>query len=278
MIKLGENQELYIVKFADFGAYLNDQEGVTEQSILLPKKQVPEDAAVGDCLSVFVYKDSKDRPIATTSHPLITTGHLAVLTVKEVTDIGAFLDWGLEKDLFLPFKEQTSKVRPDHSYLVRLYIDKSKRLCASMKIYQALSSEHDYEKDDWVSGTVYSINPEIGTFVAVDDQYFGLIPLNELHTKLSVGDTVNVRVIRVREDGKLDLSPRNKAYLQMDTDSQLVMETIKSYDGVLPFTDKASPDVIDRELGLSKNAFKRAVGRLLKQDKIEIKNGTILTK
>lgn len=278
MIKLGENQELYIVKFADFGAYLNDQEGVTEQSILLPKKQVPEDAAVGDCLSVFVYKDSKDRPIATTSHPLITIGHLAVLTVKEVTDIGAFLDWGLEKDLFLPFKEQTSKVRPDHSYLVRLYIDKSKRLCASMKIYQALSSEHDYEKDDWVSGTVYSINPEIGTFVAVDDQYFGLIPLNELHTKLSVGDTVNVRVIRVREDGKLDLSPRNKAYLQMDTDSQLVMETIKSYDGVLPFTDKASPDVIDRELGLSKNAFKRAVGRLLKQDKIEIKNGTILTK
>lgn len=278
MIKLGENQELYIVKFADFGAYLNDQKGVTEQSILLPKKQVPEDAAVGDCLSVFVYKDSKDRPIATTSHPLITIGHLAVLTVKEVTDIGAFLDWGLEKDLFLPFKEQTSKVRPDHSYLVRLYIDKSKRLCASMKIYQALSSEHDYEKDDWVSGTVYSINPEIGTFVAVDDQYFGLIPLNELHTKLSVGDTVNVRVIRVREDGKLDLSPRNKAYLQMDTDSQLVMETIKSYDGILPFTDKASPDVIDRELGLSKNAFKRAVGRLLKQDKIEIKNGTIRTK
>lgn len=251
---------------------------MTEQSILLPKKQVPEDAAVGDCLSVFVYKDSKDRPIATTSHPLITIGHLAVLTVKEVTDIGAFLDWGLEKDLFLPFKEQTSKVRPDHSYLVRLYIDKSKRLCASMKIYQALSSEHDYEKDDWVSGTVYSINPEIGTFVAVDDQYFGLIPLNELHTKLSVGDTVNVRVIRVREDGKLDLSPRNKAYLQMDTDSQLVMETIKSYDGILPFTDKASPDVIDRELGLSKNAFKRAVGRLLKQDKIEIKNGTIRTK
>lgn len=278
MIKLGENQELYIVKFADFGAYLNDQKGVTEQSILLPKKQVPEDAAIGDCLSVFVYKDSKDRPIATTSHPLITIGHLAVLTVKEVTDIGAFLDWGLEKDLFLPFKEQTSKVGPDHSYLVRLYIDKSKRLCASMKIYQALSSEHDYEKDDWVSGTVYSINPEIGTFVAVDDQYFGLIPLNELHTKLSVGDTVNVRVIRVREDGKLDLSPRNKAYLQMDTDSQLVMETIKSYDGILPFTDKASPDVIDRELGLSKNAFKRAVGRLLKQDKIEIKNGTIRTK
>lgn len=278
MIKLGENQELYIVKFADFGAYLNDEEGVTEQSILLPKKQVPEGAQVGDRISVFVYKDSKDRPIATTSHPLITMGHLAVLKVKEITDIGAFLDWGLEKDLFLPFKEQTSKIRPDHSYLVRLYIDKSRRLCASMKIYQALSSEHDYEKDDWVTGTVYSINPEIGTSVAVDDQYFGLIPLSECHIRLSVGDSVNVRVVRVREDGKLDLSPREKAYLQMDADSELVMETIKSYDGVLPFTDKASPAMIDKELGLSKNAFKRAVGRLLKQNKIEITGGTIRAK
>lgn len=278
MIRLGENQELYIVKFADFGAYLNDEEGVTEQSILLPKKQVPDGAVIGDRLSVFVYKDSKDRPIATTSHPLITMGHLAVLTVKEITDIGAFLDWGLEKDLFLPFKEQTSKIRPDHSYLVRLYIDKSQRLCASMKIYQALSSEHDYQKDDWVTGTVYSINPKIGTFVAVDDQYFGLIPLNELHSRLSVGDSVSVRVIRVREDGKLDLTPRDKAYLQMDADSELVMETIKSYDGVLPFTDKASPAVIDKELGLSKNAFKRAVGRLLKQNKIEITDGTIRAK
>lgn len=278
MIKLGENQELYIVKFADFGAYLNDEEGMTEQSILLPKKQVPEGAQVGDRISVFVYKDSKDRPIATTSHPLITMGHLAVLEVKEITDIGAFLDWGLEKDLFLPFKEQTSKIKTNHSYLVRLYIDKSQRLCASMKIYQALSSEHDYEKDDWVTGTVYSINPEIGTFVAVDDQYFGLIPLSECHTRLSVGDSVNVRVLRVREDGKLDLSPRDKAYLQMDADSELVMETIKSYDGVLPFTDKASPAMIDKELGLSKNAFKRAVGRLLKQNKIEITGGTIRAK
>ena len=147
-----------------------------------------------------------------------------------------------------------------------------------MKIYQALSSEHDYEKDDWVTGTVYSINPEIGTFVAVDDQYFGLIPLNEVHTRLSVGDSVNVRVLRVREDGKLDLSPRDKAYLQIDADSELVMETIKSYDGVLPFTDKASPAMIDKELGLSKNAFKRAVGRLLKQNKIEITGGTIRAK
>ncbi len=129
-----------------------------------------------------------------------------------------------------------------------------------------------------MTGTVYSINPEIGTFVAVDDQYFGLIPLSECHIRLSVGDSVNVRVVRVREDGKLDLSPREKAYLQMDADSELVMETIKSYDGVLPFTDKASPAMIDKELGLSKNAFKRAVGRLLKQNKIEITGGTIRAK
>lgn len=278
-MELGRKQKLVVVKAVDFGVYLGDRPDAGETDrVLLPGKEVPEGTKEGDQMEVFLYKDSSDRLIATTRTPALMMDQVGFLKVAQVTKIGAFLDWGLEKDLFLPFKEQTSKIRPDHSYLVRLYIDKSRRLCASMKIYQALSSEHDYEKDDWVTGTVYSINPEIGTFVAVDDQYFGLIPLSECHIRLSVGDSVNVRVVRVREDGKLDLSPREKAYLQMDADSELVMETIKSYDGVLPFTDKASPAMIDKELGLSKNAFKRAVGRLLKQNKIEITGGTIRAK
>lgn len=278
-MELGRKQKLVVVKTVDFGVYLGDRPDAGETDrVLLPGKEVPEGTKEGDQMEVFLYKDSSDRLIATTRTPALMMDQVGFLKVAQVTKIGAFLDWGLEKDLFLPFKEQTSKIRPDHSYLVRLYIDKSRRLCASMKIYQALSSEHDYEKDDWVTGTVYSINPEIGTFVAVDDQYFGLIPLSECHIRLSVGDSVNVRVVRVREDGKLDLSPREKAYLQMDADSELVMETIKSYDGVLPFTDKASPAMIDKELGLSKNAFKRAVGRLLKQNKIEITGGTIRAK
>lgn len=278
MIKLGEIQELYIVRKADFGVYLNDTMGDNLGSILLPKKQVPENAAIDDAIEVFVYKDSDDRPIATTTIPYITLNQLAALEVKEVTDIGAFLDWGLEKDLLLPFNEQTMKPREGDKYLVKLYIDKTERLCASMKVYHSLTTEHSYEKNDWVDGIVYSVNPEMGVFVAVDNQYFGMIAKSELRKKLYIGNQVHVRVTKVREDGKLDLTFHKPIQEQMDADAQLVLDAIESYDGTLPFTDKASPSVIDHELGLSKNAFKRAVGRLLKQDMILMENGTIRRK
>ena len=275
MIKLGENQELYIVKFADFGAYLNDEEGVTEQSILLPKKQVPEGAQVGDRISVFVYKDSKDRPIATTSHPLITMGHLAVLKVKEITDIGAFLDWGLEKDLFLPYKEQTNKVHEGEEVLVSLYIDKSSRLCATMKVYHYLKTNSPYIVGDMVTGVVYEQSDNFGVFVAVDGQYSGLIPKQEAQGNYKVGEELTFRVTQVREDGKLNLSAKQKAHIQLHEDAQSVYEIIQDFEGVLPFDDKASPEIIQREFGLSKNAFKRAVGHLLKEEKIELKNHKI---
>ncbi len=275
MIELGKLQTLYMVKRTNFGVYLNDEPGKLDGRILLPKKQVPEEMKTGDAIEVFVYKDSEDRLIATTSIPKVTLGGLAVLKVVSLSSIGAFLDWGLEKDLFLPFKEQTQTVREGKEYLVTLYIDKSERLCASMKVYEALSTDSPYQKEDHVTGTIYSINENLGVFVAVDNQYHGMIPAKELHQKVYIGDTVQARVTRVREDGKLDLSLREKAYIQMDADCELVMSTIESYDGVLPFTDKASPAVIQRELGLSKNAFKRAVGRLLKQGKIQINPGGI---
>lgn len=270
MIELGKLQTLYMVKKASIGVYLNDEPGKLDGRILLPKKQVPRDMRNGDAIEVFVYKDSEDRPIATTQIPKLTLSGLAKLKVVSLSSIGAFLDWGLEKDLFLPFKEQTQTVREGKEYLVTLYIDKSERLCASMKIYDLLSTDSPYQKDDHVTGTIYNLNENFGAFVAVDQTYHGMIPSRELQTNLYVGDVVNARVIRVREDGKLDLSLREKAYLQMDADCELVMQTIESYDGVLPFTDKAKPAVIKRELGLSKNAFKRAVGRLLKQGKITI--------
>lgn len=270
MIELGKLQTLYMVKKASIGVYLNDEPGKLDGRILLPKKQVPKDMCNGDAIEVFVYKDSEDRPIATTQIPKLTLGGLAKLKVVSLSSIGAFLDWGLEKDLFLPFKEQTQTVREGKEYLVTLYIDKSERLCASMKIYDLLSTDSPYQKDDHVTGTIYNLNENFGAFVAVDQTYHGMIPSRELQTNLYVGDVVNARVIRVREDGKLDLSLREKAYLQMDADCELVMQTIESYDGVLPFTDKAKPAVIKRELGLSKNAFKRAVGRLLNQGKITI--------
>ena len=270
MIQLGKFQDLYIVKKKEFGVYVNDQKDVTEGSILLPAKQVPDGARIGDQISCFVYKDSEDRPIATVHIPKITLGAIRPLRVKEVSKIGAFLDWGLEKDLFLPFKEQLGHIRPNKEYLVSLYIDKSDRLCATMKVYERLLSDSPYQKGDQVTGTVYRVNPEIGVFVAVDNRYFGLIPKKEIYDNYRTGDQVNARVTEVRSDGKLNLAVRDKAYLQMDTDSETILNAMESFGGYLPFGEKAEPDKINRELKMSKNAFKRALGHLLKEGKIEI--------
>ncbi|MEG0216099.1 MAG: S1 RNA-binding domain-containing protein, partial [Hungatella sp.] len=159
--------------------------------------------------------------------------------------------------------------------LVALYVDKSERLAATMKVYPYMSNASSYQKDDKVSGTVYEINDNLGAFVAVDNRYYGLIPQKELYRDVHEGDVIEARVTKVREDGKLDLSPRDKAYVQMDSDALLVMKVLDTCGGILPFTDKADPETIKREFGLSKNAFKRAVGHLLKDGKIKIMDTTI---
>lgn len=274
MIELGKIQTLVVQREKDFGVYLGP-EGDDRQAVLLPRKQVPEGTKPGDSLEVFVYKDSEDRMIATTAVPKLQVGETGVLQVKDVVKIGAFLDMGLEKDLLLPFKEQSHRVRPGEDCLVALYIDKSGRLAATMKVYPYMSAESPYKKDDRVTGTIYEINDTLGAFVAVDNRYFGLIPKKELYGNFHPGDVVEARVVKVREDGKLDLSPRQKAYLQMDEDAQLVLKVIDEFDGVLPFNDKARPETILREFQMSKNAFKRAVGRLLKENKIRITEKTI---
>lgn len=273
MIELGVKQKLTIINQTDFGVYL----GIPgrEDKVLLPGKQVPAEAKVGDSIEVFVYRDSSDRIISTVNEPALTLGETASLQVKSVSDIGAFLDWGLEKDLFLPFKEQTTSVEVGKSYTVALYIDKSNRLCATMKVYDYLREDAPYKKDEMVTGTIYELNDEFGVFVAVDNKYQGLIPKKEMFEEFRVGDMIEARVTSVREDGKLNLSVRQKAYLQMDKDSQMVLEKIKSYGGVLPFNDKADPEIIKKECKLSKNAFKRAVGRLLKDGEIKITESTI---
>ena len=274
MIQLGEKQVLEVVRRKEFGVYVAEA-GKNEESILLPTKSVPAGCKVGDEIEVFVYRDSSDRLIVTTAEPKITLGQIASLEVKEVTKIGAFLDWGLEKDLLLPYKEQTCRVEAGRSYLVALYIDKSNRLCATMKIYDYLSTEHDYKKDDTVKGILYQVNDEIGAFVAVDGHYHGMIPKKNYHGGHRVGSEVEARVVNVRMDGKMELSLNQKAYLQMDVDADTIMKLLESYSGVLPFTEKATPQVIERETGMSKAAFKRAVGRLLKTGKIQITNGVI---
>ena len=274
-MKLGEYQELYYVKKKEFGIYL--AETLTdEKRVLLPMKQVPQEAKQGDKVRVFLYKDSSDRLIATTNEPKLAIGQLAVLTVKEIGKIGAFLDWGLEKDLFLPFKEMTQKVQTGDEVLVTLYIDKSERLCASMKgLYNLLKKDSPYNKDDIVNGRVYEFSDNFGTFVAVDDCYSARIPKHEDHSFLRIGDIIEAKVVAVKPDGKLDLTIREKAYIQMDADAERILELLDSYAGVLPFSEKASPEVIKRETGLSKNAFKRAIGHLYKERKIDLTGGKI---
>lgn len=272
MIRLGERQTLKCVKKVDFGIYVGENE---EEKVLLPKKQVSSDIKLGDKIDVFIYRDSSDRLIATTSQPYITLGELAVLEVKSVSKIGAFLDWGLEKDLFLPFKEQTCKVEAGKTYLVSLYIDKSNRLAATMKVHQFLKSANKYQKDDNVSGIIYELSGNLGAFVAVENEYYGLVPNKEIHQKLEVGDLVNARVTDVRTDGKLNLSLNKKAYMQMDEDCVKILKVIEEYEGVLPYGEKVSPEIIARDFGLSKNAFKRALGRLYKARKIDIEEKCI---
>ena len=274
MIELGKVQELEIVRKKEFGVYLA-QDREDEASVLLPKKQVPEGAEIGDKVEVFIYRDSSDRLIATTARPLLQVGETAKLEVKEIAKIGAFLDMGLEKDLLLPFKEQTHPVRKGEKCLVTLYVDKSKRLAATMRVYSHMSSQSPYKENDWVTGTIYEINDSMGAFVAVDNRYYGLIHKKELYGRFREGDEIKARVMKVREDGKLDLCLREKAYMQMEPDAQKVLEVIDEFDWVLPFNDKARPETILREFDMSKNAFKRAVGKLLKEGKIEITEKTI---
>lgn len=265
-MKLGEKQVLTVVKVVDFGVYLGDD----TQRVLLPKKQVPEGIEPGDPVEVFLYKDSSDRLIATTNEPKLTLGKLAVLDVVDVGRVGAFLDWGLEKDLLLPFREQTSRVSKGDRCLVSLYIDKSQRLCATMRIYPLLRTDSPYKRNDMVKGTVYEISSEYGAFVAVDNQFSALIPRSETAGRLEPGQEIEARVTAVKADGKLDLSVRGRIPEQMDADAQMILKKLEANGGVLPFTDKSDPEEIRREFGISKAAFKRGVGRLLKQGKIRI--------
>lgn len=272
MLQIGKRQLLTIVKKVDFGVYLaKEQEADPEEKVLLPRKEVPENVQPGDEIEVFLYRDSKDRMIATVRQPKLSLGEVAVLRVKENGKIGAFLDWGLEKDLLLPFREQVRKVRPGEECLVALYLDKSKRLCATMKVYHYLRTDSPYEKDQKVTGTLYEISDNFGAFVAVDNCYSALIPKKEPLGNARVGDTVEARVTEVLKDGKLSLSLREKAYIQMNEDAQKLLKLLEEQGGELPVGDKSSPEKIKELTGMSKNEFKRAAGNLYKQRLVQVK-------
>ena len=280
-MRLGYTQTLVAVKKTDFGLFLTDIDKKADKTrdlgdeVLLPKNQVTEDMRVGSEIEVFLYKDSEDRMIATRLVPYIKIGEIKKLKVKEVNKIGAFLDWGLPKDLLLPFKEQIYEIKPGDEILVTVYIDLSDRLCATMDLYSRLSLLPPYQKDDMVKGTVYQVHEQFGAYVAVDNKYSALVPKKELHRELKPGEEIEARVLEVKEDGKLDLSLRQKAYVQMDADSALILDKLKQAGGSLPYQDKSNAEEIKEEFNLSKAAFKRAIGRLYKERAIVIEKDGI---
>ncbi|MHB1653888.1 MAG: CvfB family protein [Desulfitobacteriaceae bacterium] len=268
MIQIGKVNRLQIANFTSFGVYLNAETGNRKDNVLLPEKERPVDAKEGDSLDVFIYRDSENRLIATRREPLAQVGDLAYLKVTANTQIGAFLDFGLERGLFLPFTEQRFPVEVGRNYLVYVYLDKSERLSCTTDIYEHLIKEGPYQKNDKVTGTVYLVKPEIGAFIAVDDKYMGLIPKSEYYKGLKNGDRIEARVFRIREDGKLDLSLRELAYQQMDTDAETLLQAMQDNQGYLPIDEKASPKDIENRFQMSKAAFKRAIGTLLKSQRI----------
>ena len=269
MIEIGKVQTLTIERLTPIGAYLSDGFDTTDV-VLLPEKEVPKNIRTGDQIEVFIYRDSKDRLISTIREPKIQLGEFAALKVADVTKVGAFLDWGLEKDLLLPYNEQTVKVQKGRDYLVNLYTDKSDRLCATMKIYPLLKVDAPYKMGDWIEGYVYQINPEIGAFVAIDNLYHGLILIKDANSDIHCGEKIHARVSEIRNDGKLVLSPNKKAYKEIPKDAIVILTKLNESQGFLPYNDKTDAFVIKKEFNMSKSSFKRAVGKLLKEKKIRI--------
>ncbi len=269
MIKLGEMQELEVAKKVDIGVYLKSEANEKpEDRILLPIKQVPENTNIGDKINVFVYRDSNDRLIATVKRPKIVMGEITYLKVAEMSRIGAFMNWGLEKDLFLPFKEQVGDIKLNGEYMVGLYIDKSDRLCATMNLFKVLRTDSPYKVNDIVKGTVFSLKRGLGAMVAVDGKYLGLIHEGEILKPLHSGQQIEVRVSNVKEDGKLDLSLKDAPRLQIDKDGEKILKALIGSNGALPLNDDSSPEEITKLLGMSKSSFKKAAGRLMKRNVI----------
>ena len=276
MYNLGEFQKLIIKRFKNNGAYIGLKDVKNEKlDILLPKKEVLETDKVDDEIEAFVYKDNQARFVATRKNPKISLGKLETLEVMDISKIGAFLDWGLEKELFLPFKEQTMKLEKGRKYLVALYIDKSERLCATMKIRDYLTSDSPYKEGEWVEGIIYSIHKDYGAFVAVDKKYDAMIENKDIIGVLEIGEPINFRISKVKKDGRLNLVLKNLSHVEINDNAEILFNIIKDRGGFLDLNDKSEPDKIKEICCMSKSSFKKAVGRLLKNKKIQFEGNGI---
>lgn len=267
-LDVGKFNNLIIVDMDGRRATLKEADG-KGKGIELSIKDLPQDKSVGESIDVFIYKDSDDRMAATLKKPYGQVGALVCLKVVDVTSIGAFLDWGLEKDLLMPLREQTCKPEKGKYYLVKIYLDKSQRLCATMKIDDDLQTNPSYKPGEMVEGMVYGYNPKLGAFIAIENKYYGFVHNTELFDHLRIGDKSSFRVIKIREDGRVDLSTRQVAHKQMTDDADRILQILAIRRGFLPLNDKSDPDEIKKYLSISKNAFKRALGRLLKEKKVK---------
>ena len=276
---LGRFAKLQIKRIAAPGAYLGRPDGDDRAVLLLIGSETPEGAKVGDEVEVFVHLDSEGRPIATTRLAKLELGQVAFLQVTECTPIGAFVDWGLAKELLVPFKEQTADLNPGDRYAVGLYVDDTGRLAGTMRVSEMLASggtKVEWELDEWVEGEAWRNDPEIGLFVILEKAFVGLVPRSEPHT-LTRGAAARFRVSNILPDGKIELSLRGHAHEELAGDAQRILDVL-SRPGAPRLGDKSSPEEIRETFGLSKKAFKRAVGRLLKERAITIDDAGILAK
>jgi hypothetical protein len=280
MIKIGEYNSLKIARKAEFGYFLDAGTGKSADDVLLPNSNtMGKELNVGDEIEAFIYRDSKERLVATLKKPLATVNEVAYLKVVSKTPMGAFVDFGLERDVFVPMKEQKYNLEEGSSYLFYLYVDKTGRIAATTEVDRALSSESEYRVGDEVTGIVYGFQTNGSAMVAVDGKYRGVILKNEYFTDLKPGFEMKLRVKRIYEEGKLGLTPRGKA---VDERTQLEEEILKylgKHGGEMPYNDKSSPEDIRKVFNQSKNYFKNALGGLMKKGLItQDENGTKLKK
>lgn len=268
MIQLGKTNTLTILRQTPPGMYLGDGEN---EVVLLPTKYIEPDFEIGQQIDVFVYKDSEDRLIATRLKPFAEVGQFAYLNVSEATKVGAFLDWGLEKDLFVPFKEQKQKMFEGYSYVVYIYIDDvTERIVASSKINKFISNEVlTVEQGQEVDLLVYN-ETDLGFTCVINGAHKGLIYHNDVFTDLAVGDQVKGYIKLIRENNLIDLSLQNLGFKHVLTSTEKIMEYLNTHDGYLELTDKSSPDLIERRFDMSKSTFKKSIGILYRQRKVTI--------
>lgn len=273
MIKIGEYNDLDIIRETPQGIYLGDSEG---NEILLPNKYIPEEFKIWDTLNVFVYLDHEERPVASTLKPYITLNEFAYLRCMVVNEIGAFMDWGLEKQLFVPFKEQARPMKEGSWYIVYLYMDeKTNRLVGTSKTRKFLTNENvSVKKFDKVDILVTHLT-EKGANVIINQKHEGLIYIENIFEDIRTGDQMEAYIKKVRDDGKIDVVIQPEGYKSIEPNAEFIYEELKAAGGFLPLHDKSTPEDIKNQLGLSKKLFKKAIGALYRDKMIAIKEDGI---